>query len=402
MISIDKQLCNGCGLCAKACMFQSITIIEKKAEIGDNCIFCSSCIEACPKKAISSSEHESSTDSNAGIYYGVWAILQIEERRANIKRVSYELVSEARKLADKLGENVTAVCLAKSIPDNLPEKLEELGCNSLQLVENDFLEEYDTEMYSSILSGLIVKNKPSIVLFPATENGRDLAPRISARLRVGLTADCTALDIGDDKKLIQIRPTYGGSIMASIITPGRMPQMASVRPNVFAVEEAPQKSKLEINRVQIDIDIERKRVESCGYIEKETVYKDVSDARVIIAGGYGVGADNFKLIHQIAIKTGAAVGASRKAVDEGWAPFEVQVGQTGKSVAPDLYIACGISGALQHTIGVKNSKKIIAINSDPAAPIFSICDVAILGDVKQVLTHLNDLLDTKKIEDLAL
>jgi electron transfer flavoprotein alpha subunit len=363
--------------------------------MGDACVYCGLCKEVCPQGAIFIDVKTTFSVEDFNNYTGLWAIMQIDSKFQNPKKVSYELLSEARKLADRLNQKVSAVCLCKSEPKDMVQVLEEIGCDELLLIENDLFEYYNTDIFTSVISGLINQRKPSIVLFPATEDGRDLTPRVAGRLRVGLTADCTALDIDGEGRLIQIRPTYGGNIMASIITPNHRPQLASIRANVFKVESYGKRVTTKIVKLDINVDPVSIRVKRVGSRLKDTVYKDVSEAEIIIAGGYGVGKENFKLLHELAIKTGAAVGATRKVVDEGWAPFDIQIGQTGKTVAPELYIACGISGALQHSIGVKNAKKIIAINKDPVAPIFSMSDVSILGDVRQILQELIELADKK-------
>ena len=395
MIHVDINKCNGCGLCEKKCLFNAVTMEQGRPVMGGACVFCGMCGNVCPKQAIAVETKIVSSASELQSFNGVWVIMETDTRSQAPKKVSYELLCEARKLADRLGQAVTAVCLCKKLADETVEMLSAIGCDELLLVENGLLEYYNTDIFTGIIAGCISRRKPSIVLFPATEDGRDLAPRVAGRLRVGLTADCTALDIDGENRLVQIRPTYGGSIMASIVTPYHRPQMASIRPNVFRIEYGAKKTPLKIERPIVTIDAKGLRLKRLGIRQKETVYKDVSEAEIIIAGGYGMGKDNFKLLHELAIKTGAAVGATRKAVDEGWAPFEIQIGQTGKTVAPELYIACGISGALQHSIGVKNAKKIIAINADPAAPIFSISDVAILGDSGQILRELICLADKK-------
>lgn len=395
MIHVDFDKCNGCGLCEKKCLFNAITITDKHPVMGDGCVYCGLCRDNCPKGAISIDVKTTFSKEDFAAYTGIWAVMQVDSISGNPKKVSYELLSEARKLGDRLNQRVSAVCLCKSEPEGIRRSLEEVGCNDLLLLENDLFENYNTDIFTGIIAGLISQRKPGVVLFPATEDGRDLAPRVAGRLQVGLTADCTALDIDGEGRLIQIRPTYGGNIMASIITPYHRPQMASIRPNVFKVETYNKKVKTEVIKLDYKVDPNAIRVKRTGVKPKETVYKDVSEAEIIIAGGYGVGKENFKLLHELAIKTGAAVGATRKVVDEGWAPFEIQIGQTGKTVAPELYIACGISGALQHSIGVKNSRKIIAINNDPGAPIFSMSDVSILGDIRQILQELIALADKK-------
>jgi electron transfer flavoprotein alpha subunit len=208
-------------------------------------------------------------------------------------------------------------------------------------------------------------------------------------LQTGLTADCTGLDIDSDGNLIQIRPTYGGNIIASIISPNHRPQLASVRPNVFAVRPAKPQGNLTLYKESIEPEHLEDRVRLVKSEEKEDAYRDVTEADILIVGGYGVGSkENFQKLEKLAIRMNAAIGATRKAVDEGWAPADVQVGQTGKTVAPSLYIGCGVSGALQHTIGMKNAKTIITINNNPAAPIFAMSDVAILGDCVEVCEAL--------------
>jgi electron transfer flavoprotein alpha subunit len=400
MVHIDFNKCSRCGLCGKRCLFNAIVMAEGYPVIGDSCVFCGMCRDSCPKGAITIEIKTKISNGDFQKYTGLWVIMQIDGGLRKPKKVSYELLSEARKLGDRLDQKVSAVCLCRAAPEGMGSVLEEIGCDELLLVTDDLLEYYDTDVFTGIIAGLISRRRPSIVLFPATEDGRDLAPRVAGRLQVGLTADCTALDIDEEGRLVQIRPTYGGNIMASIITPYHRPQMASVRPNVFKVEAYNKKIKTEVVRPDFKVDPEAIRVKRAGIRRKEAVYKDVSEAEIVIAGGYGVGKENFKLLHELAVMTGAAVGATRKVVDEGWAPFDVQIGQTGKTVAPELYIAFGISGALQHSIGVKNSKKIIAVNNDPAAPIFFMSDVAILGDVRQVLQELVALADKRGKEVL--
>jgi electron transfer flavoprotein alpha subunit len=329
-------------------------------------------------------------------YQGIWVVMEMHAETGAPKKVSFELLSEARKLADRLGQSVTAVCLCTAERKEVREDLLNVGCDELLLFEHGLLGEYDTDVYTAVLSGLILQRKPAAVLFPGTENGRDLAPRVSARVRTGLTADCTALDIDDEGRLVQVRPTYGGNVIASIITPESRPQMASVRPNVFQVVHARKPgARLEVTCFSHGLNKSMFRVKHGGITKKTQAWLDVAEADILLVGGYGLGRENFNLLRRLAAKLGGAVGATRKAVDEGWAPFEIQIGQTGKTVAPRLYLACGVSGALQHTIGFKNAGKIIAINNDPFAPIFKISDVAILGDAGQVLPRLMEMVDQK-------
>ncbi|MDO4321392.1 MAG: electron transfer flavoprotein subunit alpha [Lachnospiraceae bacterium] len=395
MLQIDKEKCIGCGLCAKSCFSNAIKIEEKKAIPVEGCIYCGSCVGVCPVKAIKLETSDNGPVEDLSSYKGVWVIIENDPVTKMPKKVSYELLSEGRKLADKLGEDVYAVDLCVGADGQTMEELQSVGCDHLILVEDAVLEQYNTELFSGIVTGLIRQRKPSIVLFAGTQNGRDLAPRVSAKLQVGLTADCTGLEINEAGELVQVRPTYGGNVIASIVTPNHRPQMASVRGNVFSVVHAAEKKELDVIKSEILIDKSSLKVKRVGFKPKKVIYKDVEEADIVIVGGYGAGKKGFELIHELAIKLSAAVGATRKAVDEGWAPFEIQVGQTGKVVAPDLYICFGVSGALQHTIGIRGAKKIIAVNDDPTAQIFGMADVAILGDSTEILQTLIKLADEK-------
>lgn len=391
MIEVLKNLCTGCEICIQKCPFEAIKFDSKYPIFLDNCVYCGMCAKGCPQNAIYM-DIETNISGNLSEFENIWVLMEKDPCSNKLKKVSFELLSEARKLADRLNQKVVAVGIFDQEPENFLENLKNVGCDEVLKIKHESLGIYNTEIYTHILTGLINRYKPSIVLFPATEDGRDLAPRISGRLKVGLTADCTELDIDDKNNLIQIRPTYGGSIMASIITPDFRPQLASIRPNVFTVDRVENPNSVKVIDIEVDLTYNKRRVEYISFIERETDFKDVLEAEIVICGGYGMGsAENFKLLQDLAVKTGAAVGATRKAVDEGWVPFEIQIGQTGKTVAPDLYIACGVSGALQHSIGIKNAKKIISINNDPTAPIFSMSDVAIMGDVKQILKQLNEM-----------
>ncbi|MDO4274565.1 MAG: electron transfer flavoprotein subunit alpha [Eubacteriales bacterium] len=389
MIHIDSESCIGCGVCAETCFSGAISIQDSRAVVNDACILCGSCEDACPVSAITFERDSEAADKNdLSAYSGVWVVMENDNHTSMPKKVCYELLSEGRKLADRLGERLCAVYLCIEISEQTVEDLRAIGCDILILAENSEFKWYNTDVFSKIITGFIEKYKPSIVLYPGTENGRDLAPRISARLKVGLTADCTALEINEKKELVQVRPTYGGNIVASILTPDHRPQMASVRPNIFAVVRTDTHRKMEILREQVTITSELLRVKRAGTQEKKSIYKDVEEARVVLVGGFGAGEKGFQLINELAVKLDAAVGATRKAVDEGWAPFEIQIGQTGKIIAPDLYICFGVSGALQHTIGVRGAKKMIAVNNDPTAPVFNCCDMAVLGDCVEVLENM--------------
>ncbi len=388
MIKIDYDKCIKCGYCKEACITGSIKMDKNIPKIQDDCIYCGNCIAACPAGAIRMAVKEKEDIKG---YSGVWVIIENDSNTNMPKNVSYELLSQARRLADQLKEEVYAVQISKKSEEKFYKDIENIWCNHLLLVEDDFFEEYDTSVFSEIITKLIRKYKPSVVLLPGTENGRDLAPRISARLGVGLTADCTDLKINEKNELVQIRPTYGGNILASIITPDHRPQMATIRPNVFRVSQCKKKYKLKITRIENDIYSNIFKVKRIGFTQKKNMYRDVTEADIVLIAGYGVKKDDFKLIYKLADKLDAAVGVTRKVVDEGLAPMDIQIGQTGKVIAPEVCICFGVSGSLQHTIGIKGSKKIIAVNSDPTAQIFGMSDQAILADCGQVIRHMLEM-----------
>lgn len=388
MIRLREDQCSGCGICQSVCMFGGIGIRDEKAYVTDACTGCGACVRQCPCDALELPQREEKAE-DLEAYKDVWVVLETDQSGKQLKKVSLELLSEARRLADLLGQKVEAVLLADELPKGFEDNLSYVGCDAVHVVLHEELKRYDTLVFSDAIVKMAKKYKPAVILLPATENGRDLAPRVSCSLQTGLTADCTALDIDEKGNLVQIRPTYGGNIMASIVTPCRRPQMASVRPNVLSIEEAKKKKKPSFILETIETDCEKSGYRFIEAVEREDVFEDVAEASIVIVAGYGIGSkENFDKIKKLAGKMNAAVGATRKVVDEGWAPFEVQVGQTGKTIAPDVYISFGVSGALQHTIGMQKAKFKLAVNNDPAAAIFKMCDAAILGDAGEVADAL--------------
>lgn len=318
-----------------------------------------------------------------------------EQREGKLQNVALELLGEGRKLAEKLGVDVSAVLIGENIK-TLSQTLFEYGADQVYLVEGKDYKNYTTDAYAAALAQTIEKKKPEIVLVGATTIGRDLAPRVSARLKTGLTADCTQLDIDPEKKLLlQTRPAFGGNVMATIICPNFRPQMSTVRPGVMD-KMTPQKGrvgKLE----EISVHLPEIKVKVLNIVKEAKQKVALSEAKIIVSGGRGVGtAENFKLVQQLAESLGGEYGASRAAVEAGFTNRDHQVGQTGQTVKPDLYIACGISGAIQHLAGMQSSRTIIAINKDPNAPIFKVCDYGIGGDVKEVIPALLEEIKTSK------
>ena len=323
---------------------------------------------------------------NIADYKGVWVFA--EQREGKLQKVSLELLGEGKKIAEKLGVKLTALLLGNNI-DGLAKTLTEHGADEVLVANDAKLENYTTEAYTKVIVDLVNERKPSILFIGATFIGRDLGPRVSARLATGLTADCTSLDVDvETGDLLATRPAFGGNLMATIACPEHRPQMATVRPGVFEkVETNSDNAKVENVEVKLtDADIRTKVLET---IKSKKDIIDISEAKVIVAGGRGVGSkENFALLQELADVLGGTVAGSRAAVEKGWLDPAYQVGQTGKTVKPSIYIACGISGAIQHVAGMQDSDMIIAINKDNSAPIMKVADYGIVGDVKKVIPEL--------------
>ncbi|MCP4650758.1 MAG: electron transfer flavoprotein subunit alpha [PVC group bacterium] len=386
-IEVIQQKCVGCALCLKSCPFAAIEMVNKVAVIKDNCVACGACIESCKFDAIILRKHDEGVLPEEE-YADVWVFG--EQKKSVIQSVVYELLGEGKKLAQKRGQKLAVVLLGDKGIEKQAQKLIQRGADKVYVVESPELKNYQDETYTCVLTKLIKDYKPEIVLTGATSIGRSLIPRVAVNLKTGLTADCTGLDIDEEKGLLlQTRPAFGGNIMATIICPHRRPQMATVRHKVMKEAQIDLKYKGEI----IKIDAKDFCLSACAklidIIEaiEETI--NLTEADIIVSGGRGIGnPENFKLIEEFAKTIGAAVGASRATVDAGWIPYSHQVGQTGKTVCPKIYFACGISGQIQHLVGMQSADIIIAINKDPDAPIFKIATYGIVGDIFEVLPAL--------------
>jgi electron transfer flavoprotein alpha subunit len=338
---------------------------------------------------------------NISEYSGVMVF--IEQRTNHVQNVSLELLGKGRKIADELGVQLIAV-----LPGHQVEKhgrlLIEYGADKVILIDDASLESYTTEPYTQAMVKAIRETNPEVVLVGATSIGRDLAPRVSARLETGLTADCTSLDISEDRMLLMTRPAFGGNIMATIICPEHRPQMSTVRPGVMTkMERSPERTG-EIISMPIEIEKNRACVEVLSFEKEAEARQDIQEATILISGGRGVGsAENFKSLYSLADELGGMVSASRAAVDSGWMDHDRQVGQTGKTVRPDLYFACGISGAIQHVAGMEEAELIIAINKDKNSKIFEVADLGVVGDVHKIIPfvveELKKINASKQIED---
>ncbi len=328
-------------------------------------------------------------------YHGVWTIA--EENRGKIKEVSYELLARGRKLADKLGVDLASVLLGSNISESELKQLIYRGADKVYVVDAPELGNFIAENYSNVLVDLINKYKPEIIIAGATTSGRTLMPYVSVRVNAGLTADCTGLDIEEEtKNLLQTRPAIGGNILATIKTPNNRPQMATVR--VKSSRPAPiDKSRSgEIINIKLRQELIDGRVERIGFRKAEGETVGIQDADIVVAGGRGLKkGENFRLIRELAEKLGGVIGASRDAVDRGWVSYPHQVGLSGKTISPKLYIAIGISGAIQHLAGIKTADTVVAINSDPDAQIFKVSDFGIVGDLFEVIPLLNERLAKK-------
>ena len=327
---------------------------------------------------------------------GVWVF--IEQRDTLIQNVSLELLGKGREIADKLKTKLTAVVLGYGISDKSDELIH-FGADEVIVVDNEILKIYITEPYTKVLTQLINDKKPDVMLIGATTIGRDLAPRVSARVHTGLTADCTSLDIDEEtQNLLMTRPAFGGNIMATIICPDYKPQMSTVRPGVMKKLEKDQKRTGKVEEYPVNLSSEDINVEILEIVKEEKQKINIEEASVLVSAGRGIGAkENFQNIENLANELGAVVSASRGVVDLGYVETSRQVGQTGKTVRPDLYIACGISGAIQHVAGMEESEYIVAINKNADAPIFEYADLGIVGDVNKVIPALvEELRNIKK------
>jgi electron transfer flavoprotein alpha subunit len=405
-IKILEDKCSGCALCVKSCPFGIIKIVpreevgklhpkyKKIAVIGQGCNLCAACVEACPFQAILIEREEAKPPGDISQYKGVWVFA--EQKKGEIQGVVYELLGEGRKLADELGVKLSCVLLGEGMDEGAKELIA-YGADRVYQIEGAILRNFQDDPYTDILTDLIEKEKPEIVLMGATTIGRSFASRVAARLGTGLTADCTELAIDlKTRQLLQTRPAFGGNIMATIITPRNRPQMATVRHKVFKKAVRQGNRNGEVVKESVEGKTLSLRTKLLNIVEDITQTVKLADADIIVSGGRGLGGpENFRIIEELAHTLGGAVGASRAAVDAGWIPYSHQVGQTGRTVCPKVYIACGISGAIQHLVGMQSSEIIVAINKDPNAPIFKVATYAIEGDLFQVVPAL-----TKRLKEV--
>ena len=398
-IKVDESKCIACGACVGSCPLGAIEMTDSAAVITDKCSVCGACIESCPVEAIVNTDQNEKEEVSLDSYKGVMVFA--EQRDGNIMNIALELLGEGKKLATDLGVELGAILIG----DNVADKAKELfayGADAVYLAEDPALKDYRTESYTAAFEKIIKTYKPEIILIGATNIGRDLGPRVAGRVHTGLTADCTKLDIDQETRLLlQTRPAFGGNVMATIQCPDFRPQMATVRPGVM------QKAAPDANRTGKIVKVDYDQNTKVRTIVKEVVREsskvvNLEEAEFIVAGGRGLcGSDGFELLQQLADELGGILGASRGAVDAGWISNTHQVGQTGKTVRPKIYIACGISGAIQHVAGMQNSDIIVAINKNANAPIFKVADYGIVGDLYQVVPAMIETIKELKAESTA-
>lgn len=401
---IDKN-CIGCGACVQTCPFDALDLVDGIAVVDpEKCTDCGLCVGVCPTSALELDESKCSPKSkeqscNVKIqekpvnaaeiekYKGVW--VYIEHTHGEIADVSYELLGIGRKLADSLGVKLAGILMGSNVKEK-SQDIFEYGADQVYLVDDPVLKDYRTLPYSHCVESLVNKHKPEIMLMGATTQGRDLAGYVATKLQTGLTADCTELDIEDETRLLlQTRPAFGGNVMATIVCKESRPQMSTVRPRVMPMPERIPGNKGEIIEENITLKEDDVVTKILDLVDESgsLVYLDSAD--IIVSGGKGVGSkENFKIIEDLADVLGATVGASRAAVDAGWMDHAHQVGQTGTTVRPKIYFALGISGAIQHLVGMQTSDVIVAINSDPNATIFTVANYGIVGDIHKVVPEL--------------
>lgn len=386
-IHIEFEKCNGCGKCSRSCPYQALEIQDKKAVwLEDRCTLCGACLKSCKFEALSGEIPQRTvpdfTDCRDVLVF-------TETHNGSFHRSAAELLGCARGLADDLGERVVAVGIGAAAPERLADVISQ-GADECLFLENSALEYYQTCTYTHVLCEAIRRYKPSVMLIAATPLGRDLAPRVARRMGLGLTADCTRLSIDPEEKiLLQTRPAFGGNIMATIVTRYSRPQASTVRPGIMkALKHDPARTgRVSIEKIDLTQCAEFTRVLECTMMEQGDA--NLASAKVIVAGGRPVcSPKGIEVLREFAVAVHGELACTRVVAEEGVMGVEHQVGQTGQTVRPEIYFACGISGAIQHRAGIEGSRYIVAINKDPDAPIFEIADFAIVGDLLEILPAL--------------
>ena len=409
-MKFDADKCSLCGICVEKCPFGALTIEGAGIVVSESCRMCGLCVRNCPEKAIQFEQKAKAFNKEDWKNF----LIYVEQERGEIHPVTYELVGEARKMAGKVGYEVNCVIVGGKGTKENAEKLLPYGVDHVYVYEDPGFEGFRADCYADAVADCIAANKPSSVLIGATALGRSLAPRLSTRFHTGLTADCTVLEIGDfplvaipgqeqkHNQLLMTRPAFGGNTIATIACPDNRPQMATVRPGVMQKIAPIAGAKAVIEEYNPGFTPNNKYVTIKEVVKAVSDTVDIMDAKILVSGGRGVGsAENFKILEDLAEVLGGTVSCSRAVVDNGWKPKDLQVGQTGKTVRPQIYFAIGISGAIQHVAGMEESDLIVAINKDETAPIFDVADYGIVGDLNKIVPALTEQLKAAKAEKAA-
>lgn len=387
MLRIDQEKCTACGICEGSCAFGAIAVQGEYAVVNEQCRLCGSCVENCPSGALSLDKVESHPQEDLSAYHGIMVFAEC--RHGILAPVTHELLGIGRKLADQRGAGLAVVVLGEGLNRYAPALIAS-GADTVLLVQHKALAQFQEDIYARLLARIIRERKPEVVLAGATAIGCSVVPYVATLLGTGLTADCTGLSIREeDGLLLQTRPAFGGNIMATIECPNTRPQMATVRPKVMTPAEPDPSRKGEVLQIVPADDEVQSAAIVLESVQSAGDQVNIQEVEALVAGGRGLGSEKgFALLRELADELNASVAASRAAVDAGWIPYPHQVGQTGKTVCPKLYVACGISGAVQHTVGMQSSKVVVAINRDPEAPIFNVASYGLVGDLYEIIPEL--------------
>jgi len=396
-LEVVDEKCVGCGACLKACPYDALALEDKLAVVKESCTLCGACIDSCPYEALVLRKSVPEAGDGLSGYKGVLVVA--EQKRGVVQSVSYELLGIGRRLAEDTGGALSAALIGEDVAPQA-KRLIAYGADRVFLAQSEKLGFFSDEAYAHILCRIIREQKPEIVIAGATCIGRSLIPRVAVELKTGLTADCTGLEIQHETgHLAQTRPAFGGNIMATILCNRHRPQMATVRHKVMRALPPDEGRTGEIIQIQPREEELKSRSTVLKSVEEALETINITEADTIVSGGRGMrGPENFSVLFELAKALGGAVGASRSAVDAGWVPYAYQVGQTGKTVQPKLYIACGISGAIQHLVGMQSSDRIIAINKDAEAPIFKVATYGLVGDLFEIVPRLTKEINARRVK----
>jgi len=395
MLIVDSELCIGCGVCEDNCPFAAIKVEDGCAVVGDNCTLCGTCVDSCEVEALQIEEGEKGFQTDLEEWKGVWVFAEFRNKK--VASVVNELLGKGRELADQRGVQLGAVLIGSGVTQAVSSLIAR-GADVVYVADDPALEFYREDIYARIIADLIREKKPEVFLAGATAIGRSVIPMVANTLGTGLTADCTQLSIRkEDGMLLQTRPAFGGNIMATIECPHTRPQMATVRPKVMKEALLDPEKKGEIIKIDLPKEKLSSKVEVLESVQDEKNQVNIQEIDILVAGGRGLENEKgFEVVRELADEMGGAVAASRAAVDSGWISYPHQVGQTGKTVCPKLYIACGISGAIQHAVGMQSAETIVAINRDAKAPIFDIATYGLVGDLFEIVPLLTQKIREKK------